>query len=174
MNNEKFTKMIQELTEKYKNSIPENETELIEPFQNFLKDSLEDLKNIQYPFIKDNDERVLEQIKSIAENIISKNLEEKRKIFVVDKSMQKIVKISNQTYEIAEKKLKKKDIEIDFNISDRVKELKELLETVKPYNKEQAKKLISETVADLHFIEHPDTEFYSFRLSNLKKEEEQR
>ena len=72
------------------------------------------------------------------------------------------------------KKLKNKDIEIDFNISDRVKELKELLEAVKPYNKEQAKKLISETVADLHFIEHPDTEFYSFRLSNLKKEEEQR
>ena len=123
---------------------------------------------------KDNEEKVLEQINSIAENIISKNLEEKKKIFIVDKSMQRIVEISNQTYEIASKKLKNKDIEIDFNISDRVKELKELLEAVKPYNKEQAKKLISETVADLHFIEHPDTEFYSFRLSNLKKEEEQR
>ena len=37
MNDEKFTKISQELTEKFKNSIPENETELIEPFQNFKR-----------------------------------------------------------------------------------------------------------------------------------------
>ena len=173
MEDKKFEKLCHELTEKFKNSIPKEEVGLVEQFELFLKSSINEFKNIEYPFLKTDDKWILKQIKMMAENVISKSLEEKKKIFIIDKSYKKIVDISNQTYDIASNILRKKNVNIDFNISEKVEELENLLKTVEPYNKENAEKLISETIADLHFIEHPDTKAYSFRLRDLKKFEEE-
>lgn len=84
---------------------------------------------------------------------------------VIDNNFEKIKEISNKVFVDARNILNGKKIE--YNLSDKVVEMEKLISKVEKHNKEQAEKLISEAILDMNFIDNPNTEICSLRLSNI-------
>ncbi len=94
----------------------------------------------------------------------------KLKIFVEDESLNKIKQLSNKAYKLAkDKKNNNSQSFITVNeIKQDLKILDELLLTVKEFNKEEAKHLVSETICDLVYASK-NTMVTSLRIGHLKK-----
>lgn len=85
---------------------------------------------------------------------------------VIDNNFEKIKKISNKVFIEARNILNEKKLE--YSLSDKkVVEMEELVGKVERCNKEQAEKLLSEAILDMNFIDNPNTEVCSLRLSNI-------
>ena len=74
----------------------------------------------------------------------------------------------------AQRKLNNEDIKIEFEDSEKIKEMQNLLKDVKEYNIQKAKKLISEAILDLNYINEKSTDICSLRLGYIKNSKEER
>lgn len=152
----------EKLIEEFKNTIPnsEDEQELINAFEIYLYD----LKKVIEEFnmeIKDAD-KVFELS---AKKIMKLSLENKKQKLIRDESFEKIQRISNKSFEMTQKMIRGKKLELENNELEKMKkELEESLNNVRDFNKEQAQMLVSEGILDLMFVENPKTEITSLRL----------
>ena len=71
-----------------------------------------------------------------------------------------------EAFDSAKQILYDEKIESDFNIKERIEKMQECFKSVKKYNIVLAKKLLSEGILDLLYIENPKTNVKSFRISH--------
>lgn len=164
--------LIEELAKEFRNSIPDEVLgkKLAAKYITILNEIVKKFKEKNY-----EDSEIENSLKTISKEWINLELEEKQRRLMIDKNFGKIMEISYQVYNMAISVLTNKEIKRDFEIAEKIEELENLLKNVEPYNKEEAKTLVSEGILDLKFIENPNTHIVSLRLGHIKysdKEEE--
>ena len=159
MEEENYENLIDELTEKYKNSIQniEYEKELVEGLQDYLnkaKDSIDENGNLT----------VEELLISITNRVMKLPIEYQKQKLLKDEKYNEIQRVSMEAYKMVNNLITGKE-EVDKN---KIPEMKQILnnniEEVREFNKEAAKNLVSEGLLDLMFIENPKTKITSLRL----------
>lgn len=157
-------RLIEELTENFKNSIPVEEERLCQAFNKYLLRAIENLKNSDSKFISKDDESISKVLKSIAERLTKGSLDYKKKELLRDKNFEMLSTFSMSANQMAEEILKGKKIEVKFDIDKRIEEMTRLSRLVEEYNKEEAALLLSEGILDLKYVKDPQTDIISLRL----------
>ena len=166
--------MISEFVDEFKKDIPDNETELIEKFKSYLYSVIYNIKKSKSKFVAKDSESIKELLDKITKQLISEDLQGKKRILISDDNYEKINEISNEIFQLAQRKLNNEDIKIEFEDSEKIKEMQNLLKDVKEYNIQKAKKLISEAILDLNYINEKSTDICSLRLGYIKNNKEER
>ena len=172
MENE-YEKFIDDLTEEFKNTGHKKESNLTQEFKEYITG----LVNYAVKKGEPKDE-IIKSITVYARDIARHDIDFIERLIVYDKSFQQINQISNQVFETAKKILNgmNKDENVDF--SSQIEVMQEALKSVKKYNIDIAKNLISEAMLDFNYISNPSTQIMSLRLgkeyrNKLKNEEEE-
>lgn len=157
--------LIGKLTKEFKDSIPyeEQKEQLTIRFKDVLKDTVKSFKDDSY-----EESELQNIIIRISKKWTGLEFEEKQRRLFVDTNFGSIMEISQKAYDTAISVLLGNDVDIDFEISEEIEKLEELLKEVTPYNKEEAKRLVSEGILDLKFIENSNTDIVSLRLGHIK------
>lgn len=164
---QEYVELISKLTSDFEKRIPDNEMEkerLIEMFKIYLTESVSDIKNSKSKFISKDSETIKRILKKIAYEICEMDITSMKQSLLQDKSFEEIRMISGDAFELAKRKKVGENIEIDFDISDKIRQLDELLKKVEPYNIMKAKELISEAVLDLKYVCEDEKKVSSIRL----------
>lgn len=163
--------LIKELAKDFRSSISDEESgeKLEAEFINVLKEIEKSFENNNY-----KESRIREILRQITNEWTNLDVEEKQRRLSSDNNFTNIVKISQQAYEMAISILAGKKINLEFQIPQKIEELENMLEKVKTCNKEKAKKLVSEGILDLKFLENPNSDITSLRLGHIKYNEEER
>lgn len=170
---EEFDELILKLGKRFENSLKENNDELTSKFIEYLYKTLENLNTNN---IENEKEFIKYRLEKRAEYIITiKDDNAKKSILLHDNNFEELKQLSENIFRIAIKKAQNEKYD-ELNLTAEIEKMKNLKDNVESYNQEQAKKLISEAVLDSEFIENPNTEYISLRLShiinNLQNKEE--
>lgn len=158
---------ISELVKKFKESISQEESELVDRFKEYLQIAIMSIKNNESKFINKDDESIRSVVTKMANDLIYASLETKKRVLIEDKNLIRINEYSNQAYKDATKIVMGDSEAIEYDIDKRIDEINYLLEEVKEYNKDIAKKMVSEIILDLNFIKNPKTGITSLRLGHF-------
>ena len=85
----------------------------------------------------------------------------------IDDSLEKIRQLSSEVFEVAKKKLAGENFQTDLESHEIKKELRNLLNKVNFMNEIEAKRIISETMLDLDYIDNSEVRAISLRLGKL-------
>lgn len=162
-------RLIEELTENFKNSIPIEEEMLCQAFNKYLLMAVENLKNSDSKFISKDDESISKVLKSIAERLTKGSLNYKKKELLRDENFEMLSIFSMSANQMAEEILKGKKVEVKFDIDKRIEEMTRLSKLVEEYNKEEATFLLSEGILDLKYVKDPQTDIISLRLGRVAR-----
>lgn len=163
-----YKELIVELSNKFRNTIPEDEDRMTKEFENYLVVSIEELENSDNIFIEKDRATIEAGVRAVAQYLIDADLKIKKQELLVDKNFEEIRKISSQIYNLAKEVLQGNSIVLEFEATKKIQELEKLLSAVEDYNKERAKQLVSETILDLNYISEPKTKISSLRLAHLR------
>ena len=161
-----------ELVKKFKESISQEESELVDRFKEYLQIAIMSIKNNESKFINKDDESIRSVVTKMANDLIYASLETKKRVLIEDKNLIRINEYSNQAYKDATKIVMGDSEAIEYDIDKRIDEINYLLEEVKEYNKDIAKKMVSEIILDLNFIKNPKTGITSLRLGHFIRDYE--
>ena len=106
--------MISEFVDEFKKDIPDNETELIEKFKSYLYSVIYNIKKSKSKFVAKDSESIKELLDKITKQLISEDLQGKKRILISDDNYEKINEISNEIFQLAQRKLNNEDIKIKF------------------------------------------------------------
>lgn len=163
---------ILELVKKFEESVPKEEAELVDTFKEYLQIAIMSIKNNESKFINKDDESIRSVVTKMANDLIYASLETKKRVLIEDKNLIRIHEYSDQACKDATKIVTGDSEPIEYDVDERIDEINHLLEGVKEYNKDIAKKMVSETILDLNFIKNPKTGITSLRLSHFIRDYE--
>lgn len=163
---------ISELVKQFKESISQEESELVDKFKEYLQIAIMSIKNNKSKFVNKDDESIKSVVTKMANDLICANMETKKRVLIEDKNLIRINEYSNQAYKDATKIVMGESEAIEYDTDERIDEVVNLLEKVKEYNKDIAKKMVSEIILDLNFIKNPKTGITSLRLGHFIRDYE--
>ena len=178
MDNKEF---IEQMIDEFKKKVAgfEKEEQLVDGFSeaiNITYESLNSKKNQDNGFYAVDDNLIRKVLESFASRHMQMDEECLCREFVKDEAFSKIAKISNKIGDIAISVSNGENFDKKINREEMASKFNSLLENVMDYNRPQAEKLISETMLDAGYIENPEIETISLRLSHIlrrKQEEEE-
>ena len=144
---------ISELVKKFKESISQEESELVDRFKEYLQIAIMSIKNNESKFINKDDESIRSVVTKMANDLIYASLETKKRVLIEDKNLIRINEYSNQAYKDATKIVMGDSEAIEYDI-------------------DIAKKMVSEIILDLNFIKNPKTGITSLRLGHFIRDYE--
>ena len=166
---------ILKLTAEFEKTIPKEESEkaeMIEAFKKYLQDTVKTLQESKSKFINKSTESIKEVLKRRADSIGEYDLDSKKSELLEDEAFEEIRKISSEIYENARNKIDGKREKSKIDTEAEIEKMNKLLENVKGYNQEQAKKFISEAIVDSRYITSGNEDILSFRLYHYKEEKD--
>lgn len=164
----KYIELIMELVREFKNVLPEEteKKELIDSFEKYLYEIVEQIQKSEYENIENKEEFVESVLKSETKSIIELTLENKKQKLINDEAFNQIQVISSKAFEMAYNTIEGQKVEIDEkSLNDLQEKLVQNLKKVRDFNKMQSEILVSEGILDLNFIKEPQIETTSLRLS---------
>ena len=164
----KYIELIMELVREFKNVLPEEteKKELIDSFEKYLYEIVEQIQKSEYENIENKEEFVESVLKSETKSIIELTLENKKQKLINDEPFNQIQLISSKAFEMAYNTIEGQKVEIDEkSLNDLQEKLVQNLKKVRDFNKMQSEILVSEGILDLNFIKEPQIETTSLRLS---------
>ena len=164
----KYIELIMELVREFKNVLPEEteKKELIDSFEKYLYEIVEQIQKSEYENIENKEEFVESVLKSETKSIIELTLENKKQKLINDEPFNQIQVISSKAFEMAYNTIEGQKVEIDEkSLNDLQEKLVQNLKKVRDFNKMQSEILVSEGILDLNFIKEPQIETPSLRLS---------
>lgn len=171
--------LVDELTNKFAKTISDDDNEkdeLVKAFKVYLKKSIDMANSSKY--VNKSTEEIARFLNCKTEMFGAMDIIVKKQFLLRDTKLEEINRISKEIFDLASQKLSGKEINEKKNIEQEVETMKTLLNDVRPYNEKFAKKLISEAVLDLNFLDKPNTNVLSLRLyqlkSNMEKATEER
>ncbi len=84
-----------------------------------------------------------------------------------DSNFDEIKRISIEIFEVAKEKMKNGEVKTNIDDEKIKKELRELLDKVDFLNEIEAKRLVSEAMLDLDYINNSDVKILSLRLGQI-------
>ena len=84
-----------------------------------------------------------------------------------DSNFDEIKRISIEIFEVAKEKMKNGEVKTNIDDEKTKKELRELLDKVDFLNEIEAKRLVSEAMLDLDYINNSDVKILSLRLGQI-------
>lgn len=161
---DEFKELISELKDEYKAYIEEWDEKSLGEFEENLylyikKNKLSD--------ISQDKESIEKRLRNVSFALIKCYLENESKNHITDSNFEKIVRISSEGYNIALSIINKENVNFNGNYKEKINEMIELLEKVKPYNREEAKRLVSDGILDWNFVNNSKTDTFSLRLWHL-------
>ena len=94
---------ISELVKKFKESISQEESELVDRFKEYLQIAIMSIKNNESKFINKDDESIRSVVTKMANDLIYASLETKKRVLIEEKNLIRINEYSNQAYKDATK-----------------------------------------------------------------------
>ena len=164
----KYIELIMELVREFKNVLPEEteKKELIDSFEKYLYEIVEQIQKSEYENIENKEEFVESVLKSETKSIIELTLENKKQKLINDEPFNQIQVISSKAFEMAYNTIEGQKVEIDEkSLNDLQEKLVQNLKKVRDFNKMQSEILVTEGILDLNFIKEPQIETTSLRLS---------
>ena len=164
----KYIELIMELVREFKNVLPEEteKKELIDSFEKYLYEIVEQIQKSEYENIENKEEFVESVLKSETKSIIELTLENKKQKLINDEPFNQIQVISSKAFEMAYNTIEGQKVEIDEkSLNDLQEKLVQNLKKVRDFKKMQSEILVSEGILDLNFIKEPQIETTSLRLS---------
>lgn len=175
MENKEYEKLVDELVNEFKKTLPKNEKKMAEKFKEYLYILVNKWENETSKFLIRNRDEIEKELRSVTKKMSTYELEKKEGIFIEDEKFTQIIAFSNDIYEIAKGVLKDETQEIDLkDMKKKLDTIVDLSEKVKIYNKAKAKKLVSESILDFKFISDSNKEFLSIRLAEEKNSIEEK
>ena len=173
-----YNKLIDDLTKKFEMCLPENEDDreiLIENFKKYMYFSIDTLEKSKYN-IDRSFEGITKILISISASLCEMDIIEKKRKLLKDEKFEEIRRISGDTFRLALQRLTgEKNESISISQND-IESLDNLIKSVKPYNINEAKKLISEAILDWEYLNSENPNIYSIRLHHeilrLKRNED--
>ena len=92
---------ISELVKKFKESISQEESELVDRFKEYLQIAIMSIKNNESKFINKDDESIRSVVTKMANDLIYASLETKKRVLIEDKNLIRINEYSNHAYKDA-------------------------------------------------------------------------
>ncbi len=169
MEDNKIQEIIDEFSRRFIEVCPNGNTKLINEYEIHLRNLIEAILSSSKPNMKKDEETIKSLLESDLKFIKSCTEKEIEDILIKDKHYEDIRKCSGELFSLARKVVMGQNIEqaeID-ELNKRLSTLEYSTTQVKNHNKDRAEKLYSEAIADLHYIEHPQTEVTSLRLGRF-------
>lgn len=173
-------KLIEDWINKFKEKVPKDEEKLVQAFRQYLLNNLEFAKQNPIEPIEQHEEFETLLINRISDRIMNYDIDSIKRQLLIDSNFEQLINKSGELYRIACEKLRGNNAENDINIDKEVEEIIELSKKVEPYNKNEARMLLSEAVLDAKFIKNPNNQGESLRLHrererlNIKYEREEK
>lgn len=169
MEDNKIQEIIDEFSRRFIEVCPNGNTKLINEYEIHLRNLIEAILSSSKPNMKKDEETIKSLLESDLKFIKSCTEKEIEDILIKDKHYEDIRKCSGELFSLARKVVMGQNIEqaeID-ELNKRLSTLEYSTTQVRNHNKDRAEKLYSEAIADLHYIEHPQTEVTSLRLGRF-------
>ncbi len=161
---------ILELTEKFEQVIPKEDEDfekLKTSFKKDLEESVQMIKESDSEFARKDVKSIKSILNRMANRYFEANIESIKYTLLEDEAFEEVKNISLKIFELAQKKAKGEDIEVNQDLDEEIEKIKQLLSEVKDYNKEEAKKLLSEAIVDKKFIRTKNADVMSLRLADF-------
>ena len=154
------------LTEQFKRSLASDEQDLVGAFRNYLLLHIEGDSKSNLRFSNDI---IASSMMQTTNDFMEYPSDIKRKLLLKDDALEEIKKISGMAFSEAQLVLfESKNTSLSKEQIDlKQKEILNLLGKVQPYNKEEAKMIVSETILDLNLLANPKSEVLSLRLGRF-------
>lgn len=161
------------LTKEFKGKIPSEDEDyeiLINEFKRYLEDTVQIIKNSDDKFTSKNPETIKLILERTAKRFFMYDIKSIKQTLLKDDAFDSLVTKSLKIFEIAKMKTEKKAIKVEYNVNNEIDEMKKMLESVKDYNQDSAKKILSEAFVDLKFIEEENSDIMSLRMGHFLRE----
>ena len=158
---------IDELVEKFGEKIPKGEKQrdnLMQKFENYLYFTVNNIKDDTKTSNKNRINYIKSELDKKANNFFEEDISSIKKD-LEDSAYERIKKNSMNIFNSAKKQVDGNLENSNINIKQENKELKELLDNVKDYNRDSAEYLIEETRKDLKYINNKNNKTNSLRLN---------
>lgn len=158
---------IDELVGKFGEKIPKGEKQrdnLMQKFENYLYFTVNNIKDDTKTSNKNRINYIKSELDKKANNFFEEDISSIKKD-LEDSAYERIKKNSMNIFNSAKKQVEGNLENSNINIKQENKELKELLDNVKDYNRDSAEYLIEETRKDLKYINNKNNKTNSLRLN---------
>ena len=152
---EELKEITEELLKKFEEKIS-NDTdkqELIDAFKNYIESSKKQIQESGISLTEENREIIKSILNRVSNRIYQKDINQIKHEFLRDEIYQNLRNKSIDIFEDAKLKARNGLKNNKYNTEEEIKNIEKMLKEVKPYNIEYAKKLASEAIIDLQFIE---------------------
>lgn len=176
---EQYREIIANLLKGFEASIPKDEPDreaLISGFNTYLLGTSSQLLKNRHEHPLDTDDVIEQILVSRANNIIQSSLNSKKSALILDEKMEQLRNVSNKIFDQAVQKLNEQEVNvsvIDENYDTIINRLRQIVKDVKPFNSEQAKNLLSETILDIDYLSG-NKKILSLRVGHLIKDKDTR
>ena len=178
MENEAY---IEQMIDEFRKKVSghEKEDDLVNGFSNAIMITYEELnskKDQDNGFFKVDDNLIRKVLESFSRRHMQMDEESLCREFVKDIAFDKVRRASNKIGNIAVGVSQGKTFNKKIDRETVISKFDKLLDNVLDFNKAQAESLVSEAVLDLAYIENPEIDTVSFRLSHIlrQKQEDER
>jgi len=161
----KKEELIKSLVFKYKNNNPLADEKLLNGFELYLRNMFSNIKNSTSKFVEKDFNSIKAVLTEETNKMLQYDITMQKKILVKDAYFIYIKDASEFIFNLALKNDKRVPI---VKLREIEKKMEELIPFVQSFNIEEANDLFSEACLDIQFIENPNTEFLSLRMSRGK------
>ena len=169
---EELKEITEELLKKFEEKIS-NDTdkqELIDAFKNYIESSKKQIQESGISLTEENREIIKSILNRVSNRIYQKDINNIKHEFLRDEIYQSLRNKSIDIFEDARLKARNGLKNNKYNTEEEIKNIEKMLKEVKPYNMEYAKKLASEAIIDLQFIEKENPKLASLRIARFIKD----
>lgn len=166
MTDSQTERMVDNLTDQFRKYIANGDSDLASQYQKYVEYLIESILNTSLPHIKKDEETIRYMLQVDFKQLKEMSIDKIRNKIIKDLAYEQIEKISAEIYFSAKKVFKGERIETDTinRLSQELESSKKQLKDVREAFRNNAEKLVSEAILDLHYITHPGTDTTSLRL----------
>lgn len=158
-------KLISELVIEFEKIVPEEENDLIQIYREYIKELINSAK---YSSIPQDYKDVEEMLRYELKRFKKMNIDEIKNEIIIDESFERIQSFSRKAFVNALKVLDGEKVESNTiaEIKQELESIEKEMEKVREDNMKEAKKMLSEAILDVQYVEKPFTKLTSLRIGH--------
>lgn len=166
MNDSQTKEIVNYLAGNFEKNIANGDNDLVSQYKKYVEYLIESILKTSLPHIKKDEKNIIYMLEVDLNQFNEMSIDEIRNKIIRDFAYEQIKTISAKVYSEARKAFEGNRIETDTinRLSQELEISKKQLKDVREAFRNNAEKLVSEAILDLHYITHPGTDTTSLRL----------